>query len=548
MKKLLLLFFLSTSSAAIFAQGMIVNRYFNSATADGTGDVVELVVVQDHLNIRKWFIKDYGNGTAAGGGRLDEGGGKFRFNDIPFWGDLRSGTVIVLRKRTATSAALPTFTPTYTPDVDASDFIIDIDINDTNYMTDIYPDKAFNVTPHEMVLIRADVGEVPAKTATPDAARLAFLNGANNAVHALAYGDFNFVTRFNEVKSPKAIFSNGNYNTTNYVGNGTVGMVTLTNPNVASYLLPLTKSTKMVTLPAYWVEETTQTASMPYGIEVYKSTTDYTLNPGTTRKMKAYCVVVDPKYVDFKPTYSATNKTPEDFVNDEPGTVLACVNAGFFGTNVIYSMMRYEGTPYSYNISSVTRPYMGGTATYYPTRATFGLAPNLKPDVTWTYNQNFTVYSYDEASPNELGAAPQPQPTTTSGVNPMNWSNVTAVGGSPMLIKNNVIVVEESAKRELAEFDNTSPRARTAIGHTADGKILIFSIEGENPGVSDGLTLEELANYMKDAGCTGAINLDGGGSSVLRIGSKANSQQKIIPSPAGVERAMPGVILIKSRN
>lgn len=151
MKNLLLLFCLMSLSASIHAQSMIVNRYFNSASGDGTGDVVEFVVVTDHLNIRKWFIKDYGNGTATPfSARLDEGGGKFRFNDIPLWGDLRSGTVIVVRKLTAGDLA------TYTPDVDASDFIIDIALNDTNYMTDIYPSKAFNVTPHEMVVIRAD--------------------------------------------------------------------------------------------------------------------------------------------------------------------------------------------------------------------------------------------------------------------------------------------------------------------------------------------------------------------------------------------------------
>lgn len=540
MKKVLLLFFLSTCSVALFAQSMLVNRYFNSAAADGLGDVVELVVVEDHLDIRKWFIKDYGNGTYATlSGRLDEGGGKFRFNDIPFWKDLRAGTVIVLRKRTATSGGLATFTPTYAPDIDASDFIIDIDLNDINYMTDIYPDKAFNVTPHEMVLIRADVGNVPAKVAAPDAARLAFLNGANKAVHALAYGDFQGVTTFNGVKSPKAIFSNGTA-LSDYVGNGSIGTVSLTNPNQSTYTTPISAAGALITLPVYWEKQTALMTGMPYGIEIYKSTTDYSLNAGPVRKMKAYAVVVDPKYVDFKPT-SALAKTPQQFVTDEPGTVLACINGGFFGGGASYSMIKYNGSNPASNIASVSRSVYSSTANnYYPTRAAFGISPSLQPDATWVYTISGQTYSYTAPAPNDVNLAPQPVPIASAGV---VWNAVSAIGGSPMLIKNGVINI--TSDEELIEIDNTSPRARTAIGYNANGKIILLTIEGGNPGVSSGFTLAELAQYMKDMGCVGAINLDGGGSTVLRI----NNQEMVKPSDVGgVERAMPGVVLIKSKN
>ena len=65
-----------------------------------------------------------------------------------------------------------------------------------------------------------------------------------------------------------------------------------------------------------------------------------------------------------------------------------------------------------------------------------------------------------------------------------------------------------------------------------------------------GLTLNELANLMKDMGCVAALNLDGGGSTTLRI----NNQLTVLPSDrdpitnVAVERTMPGVILIKSKN
>lgn len=538
MKKLLLFFFLLIMSATINAQSVIVNRFFNSGSSDGTGDVAELVVVTDRLNIKKWFIKDHGNGTAAAtSSRLDEGGAKFRFNAIPLWANLRSGTVIVLRVLSAANVA------TYTPDVDASDFIIDVSINDTRYFTALSPANVnFNLTPHEAVMIRADTVDIPDSPPATLADRNIILNGANKAVHALAYGDFmaTALNSWNNIKSPKAIFSNGTVSS-NYVGNGTVGMVTLTNPNQANYTTPLTKATPLITtLPSYWINQTTLTTNMPYGIEVYRSTTDYSYNAGPIRKMNAYVVVADPKYVDFKPTYVLPNKTPQAFVNDEPGTVLACMNAGFFQTGASFSMLRYDGITSANNIAVLNRTFNGVSTPYYPTRAAFGLAPNLIPSVAWIYNLSGVVYSYNTVSPNALNFAPQPIPTAANGV---IWNNVTAVGGSPMLIKDGLVNITDT--EELIVIDNASARARTAIGYTADGKIIMLVAEGNNTGIADGLNLIELANYMKDMGCVGAVNLDGGGSSTLRV----NNQKMITPSDAGgVERAMPGVILIKAKN
>lgn len=519
MRKLWLIITLLIYSLTINAQSIIVNRYFNSATSDGTGDVAELVVIKDRLNIRKWIIKDYANGTSA----LDEGGSKMRFNDILLWENLRSGTVIVIRKLTAGELL------TYTPDVDASDYIIDVAINDTRYFTDLAPSLNWNLTVHEAILIRADVANSPT------------VNGANLAVHALGYGDFMSRTTWNGISSPKAIFSNGQFDAINYVGNGTVGMVTLTNPNQANYTTTLTNSNPLIsTLPSYWVKQTSLTTNMPYGIEIYRSTTDYSFNAGPTRKMNAYCLIIDPKYVDFKPTFNNPNKLPAAFVTDEPGTVLACMNAGFFQSpSGSFSILKYNGTTSANNVAILNRTFNSVTTPYYPTRVAFGLAPNLTPDVAWIYNVSGVVYSYGTPSPNELNVAPQPIPTTAGGI---IWNNVTAVGGSPMLIKNSVINITD--KEELIVIDNASARARTAIGHTADGKIVMLVAEGGNTGISDGLNLVELANYMKDIGCVGAINLDGGSSSALRIGSQA----VIRPSSGGVEQPMPGVILIKAKN
>lgn len=493
------------------AQGILVNRYYNSGLTNGVNDVVELVVYADKLDIRKYIIKDYGNGGSA----LDETGAKYRFNNIDLWKGLRSGTTIVIRKLSDAELL------TYTPDVDGADFKISVAINDVNYFTLLSetPVRTWNLTFHEAVSVRAD---------TDDAAAL---NGANKAVHTLAYGDLSTKPVWNGILGVKTL--NGNF----ALANATVGLVHLTNPAQASYTTPIDINADLVSLPAHWQKQTNLMTDFPAGIQVFRTTSLY-----STRPMNAYAVVFDPKLVEFKPVKSAVLKTPEAFVNDEEGTVYACINAGFFSEATVLSHMQYNGTVLANNVLSLVR---NTNVTYYPTRGAFGLSSMSVPDIAWTYrvgsNVN-NVYSYPIPAPNNVNEAPQPQPTATGGA---LWNVVSGVGGSPVLVKGGQINV--TADEELANLDNTSLRGRTAIGYTADGKVILLAVEGGNNTVSPnvmGLTLNELANLMKDMGCVAALNLDGGGSTTLRI----NNQLTVRPSDNGNERTMPGVILIKSKN
>lgn len=56
---------------------------------------------------------------------------------------------------------------------------------------------------------------------------------------------------------------------------------------------------------------------------------------------------------------------------------------------------------------------------------------------------------------------------------------------------------------------------RTAIGVTADGRILIVVVDGRDAGYSRGATMTELADILVSLGAETAYNLDGGGSSEL---------------------------------
>lgn len=59
---------------------------------------------------------------------------------------------------------------------------------------------------------------------------------------------------------------------------------------------------------------------------------------------------------------------------------------------------------------------------------------------------------------------------------------------------------------------------RTALGLDRQARWLWLAVvDGRQPGTSEGMTLRELALLMKEAGAWDALNLDGGGSSILLL-------------------------------
>jgi len=74
---------------------------------------------------------------------------------------------------------------------------------------------------------------------------------------------------------------------------------------------------------------------------------------------------------------------------------------------------------------------------------------------------------------------------------------------------------------------------RTALGTNPDGKVLwLVVVDGRQKGFSEGVTLEELAKIMLDLGCVDAVNLDGGGSSIMML-AKGDGSLAVMNSPSG---------------
>ena len=92
-------------------------------------------------------------------------------------------------------------------------------------------------------------------------------------------------------------------------------------------------------------------------------------------------------------------------------------------------------------------------------------------------------------------------------------------------------LLERGVRRRRHRRDFAS--ARTAVGATADGKLILLVCDGRNMRGSAGFTLAELADKLIELGAVDAVNLDGGGSSTM-VGSDGKVLNR--PSDTGSAR------------
>ncbi len=173
MKNLFLLLFSALLSFELNAQSVVINKFYNQGTAapGAAGDVVELLVVQNNLDMRGMIVKDFTSSMA------NDGGGKFTFTNLTLWSSVPSGTLIILRNDS--SAA----------DTNPSDFVLDVGLRNTTYFTGDNP-TGFDIATTEMVMIKA------AGSGTA---------GVSGSIHALASGTAG--AQFTATAPPKLIAS-----------------------------------------------------------------------------------------------------------------------------------------------------------------------------------------------------------------------------------------------------------------------------------------------------------------------------------------------------
>jgi Phosphodiester glycosidase len=129
----------------------------------------------------------------------------------------------------------------------------------------------------------------------------------------------------------------------------------------------------------------------------------------------------------------------------------------------------------------------------------------------------------DAAAAFGVGTAVQ----TETGTQPADFGQYTQiVGAGPLLVQNRQIVLNGESEQFATAFVQQAA-ARSVIGSTAEGTLLLVAVHNRLNGA--GPTLREAAQIMLQLGAVNALNLDGGSSTTLYLGGQLLDR---IPSTA----------------
>ncbi len=115
-----------------------------------------------------------------------------------------------------------------------------------------------------------------------------------------------------------------------------------------------------------------------------------------------------------------------------------------------------------------------------------------------------------------------------------------AIGGGPRIVRSGGVSVEygEEGTSESHALDR---HPRSAVGISDNGELAWLVVaDGRRPGHSRGMDLWQLARFMVALGCWDALNLDGGGSSVMVAGGRPLNA----PSDALGERPVANILAV----
>lgn len=104
-----------------------------------------------------------------------------------------------------------------------------------------------------------------------------------------------------------------------------------------------------------------------------------------------------------------------------------------------------------------------------------------------------------------------------------------ALGGGPQLLpkltaREEAFIRVGSDGKQVDSIGCNKTAARTAVGITEDDHFLILCVSGKGQDeFSSGVTLEQLAQLLRNLGCTSALNFDGGTSTTMAIADKSSA-------------------------
>ena len=171
---------------------------------------------------------------------------------------------------------------------------------------------------------------------------------------------------------------------------------------------------------------------------------------------------------------------------------------------------------------------------HLPTVGAFGLK-NKKFSAEWieSYDPNFETYRFK--SPN-----PVPGPAANKN-NGELWNVEEGIGAGPVLVKNGYVVDGNPENFNMNNMINFR-HPRSAICIDIHNRLLLVAIDGRYDG-SDGVTMPELSEIMLLLDCYDALNLDGGGSTLLYANNRIINR----PSDGSGPRPVVSAVLVRDR-
>ena len=122
------------------------------------------------------------------------------------------------------------------------------------------------------------------------------------------------------------------------------------------------------------------------------------------------------------------------------------------------------------------------------------------------------------------------------------WEDVVeAIGGREWLVEDGAVGI-----RPVSSI-TTHVHPRTAVGVRSDGRLLLATVDGRQPGYSIGMTAADLAAMLIAQGAEDAIMLDGGGSTTALVRRPGDVEASLVNRPsAGYQRAVDNALLVVS--
>jgi exopolysaccharide biosynthesis protein len=113
------------------------------------------------------------------------------------------------------------------------------------------------------------------------------------------------------------------------------------------------------------------------------------------------------------------------------------------------------------------------------------------------------------------------------------------VSAGPILVRDGRLSIDAATEGVVDPADLSFGYAwaeqrqpRTLAGTDSRGRLILVTIDGREPGISEGATLQEAAELMRGLGAVNALNLDGGGSTAMAVNGTVVNK----PSDATGER------------